>query len=411
MQAPGKNGTLLSTSTAPFDLPVVLVGVSVRSAAQSLVRGGQSCIAMDQFGDADTRQVASQCHVILSPDDFLQAIARYPGHPILCTSQWAGQWSGMIDAVAQSGNPLLFCPEAWNRATDLGVLRKAARQSGLSCPESTSVPPVSKDNACILVKDLSRSGGWGVRWAKPWGDRRLTSEPSPSTSRTIYQPWIAGRSFGATFLSDGNDVQLLGICRSLFRSVGDCPFVYCGSVGPLGNLQRHTITPDHQDRLLEAARSIVASSRLRGLLNLDFIRDPLGMLHLLEVNPRWTASAEIIERGLSAEPQSLMLRSMDAVRTGRLPERVPATDSQWIKRIVFARDEVKFTRPVEGKALDSRQKWQYEIHDLPDEGAVIQAGHPVCTLIARVDHRDQQWLKRYRRVIRQLQAPATSAAL
>ena len=53
---------------------VVIVGVSVRAAAQSAVRTGYSVIAVDAFADADLQAIARVIHVKNYPDGLVAVI-------------------------------------------------------------------------------------------------------------------------------------------------------------------------------------------------------------------------------------------------------------------------------------------------------------------------------------------------
>lgn len=246
----------------------------------------------------------------------------------------------------------------------------------------------------------------GVRW------HDTHSQLDSERDRWEFQHWVPGTSLGACFLADSGGVQLIGICRNLFTRVGDLPFVYKGSFGPvqLSSVNRH--------RLLSAAGHIASHSGLQGLFNIDLIRRSDDQLFLLEVNPRWTATSELIERALTESgsiqaDDSLMQCSIDAM-LGRTVRRMMDPEStrgssQWIKRIVYAIDPVVFDLEMARRCTRDLGS----VHDLPENGAVIPPLHPICTLIAKLPTgsgadessdqvRQRLWWKAYRKAIRTL---------
>ena len=111
-----------------------------------------------------------------------------------------------------------------------------------------------------------------------------------------------------------------------------------------------------------------------GVNGLDFIaRD--GVAWPLEVNPRWCASMELVER--AGGPRCLRPTSP------RAPERVPAVapvprPGAVGKAIVFAR---------EARVAGDTHPWieDDDIADIPVPGARIPAGGPICTVFAEAE--------------------------
>ncbi len=116
--------------------------------------------------------------------------------------------------------------------------------------------------------------------------------PSVLLSRAYLQRWVPGRTFGATFLSDGSSASLLGVCSGRFTKHAGRPFVYAGSLGPVALGEEFT---EPMERM---GAHVVQQSALKGLFNVDLIIDG-EVIWLLEVNPRWSASCELIERAMT----------------------------------------------------------------------------------------------------------------
>jgi len=115
--------------------------------------------------------------------------------------------------------------------------------------------------------------------------------------------------------------QLLGRDFDLSR-----PFLYVGSIGPL-------VLRDRELARLDALANVLAANGLVGLFNIDFVRNEAG-LWPIEVNPRHSASVEVIERavGLAALHWHVM-----ACREGALPQSVPLSSDRCAgKAVVYA---------------------------------------------------------------------------
>ncbi|KAA1262285.1 ATP-grasp domain protein [Rubripirellula obstinata] len=369
-------------------LPVVVVGVSARSAAQSLARSQIRCVTIDQFGDQDTLRSAQISHVVQADQQLAETLKQYPTHPVVCV----GQWPGMIETIQQSDTQPLIDAKTWRTASSFNHLEIAAMKAGLAVPFTSTTRPSGKTSSTILQKQTIHSGGLGIRW------NRLAS--LSATDNVVYQQWIPGRSYGATFLGSDRGVQLLGICRNLFRRIADFPFVYKGSVGPTDNIELKS-----QAKLLVAAETIVLESGLRGVFSLDFIQSAGGKISLLEINPRWSASSEIIERSLTQtgaihSSQSLMQISIDAMQGKRVAtlKQKSVISSPWIKRIIYAKHPMYFN---DKKAIDVAKEVG-SLHDIPADDCLTDSQHPVCTLIAKTDPAKTSWWSIYRNAIHDL---------
>jgi len=128
----------------------------------------------------------------------------------------------------------------------------------------------------------------------------------------------------------------------------------------------------------ERARALVSALAdafpLAGVNGLDFIvRDDVPLP--IEVNPRWCASMELIER---AGSMPVFGAHAEACATGTLPERDPIVtlDRRVVgKAIVYARRSVVATGTHEW--LDDS-----DVRDVPAPAERIPAGRPICTVFA-----------------------------
>jgi predicted ATP-grasp superfamily ATP-dependent carboligase len=104
----------------------------------------------------------------------------------------------------------------------------------------------------------------------------------------------------------------------------------------------------------------------------------------VEINPRYTASMELVERAYGINVFSAHIEAM----AGRLPDFSLAEQgagSYFGKGIVYAR---------QGVTLPETAEWtQRNRRDIPFPGEQIEAGHPVCTVLAEGKDRETCWLR------------------
>jgi predicted ATP-grasp superfamily ATP-dependent carboligase len=98
-------------------------------------------------------------------------------------------------------------------------------------------------------------------------------------------------------------------------------------------------------------------------------------LHPVEVNPRWSASMELVER---TRGLSMFRVHADACTRGVLPEfdlKQASLAAAYGKAVVFARRDI-----VVGDTRD----WLADpsVRDIPRQGDRIGAGQPICTVFA-----------------------------
>jgi predicted ATP-grasp superfamily ATP-dependent carboligase len=113
---------------------------------------------------------------------------------------------------------------------------------------------------------------------------------------------------------------------------------------------------------------------LSGLFGVDLILDSRGRMHVLEINPRYTAAMELLEL---AHGHALLGENIEALKT--MADSVPTLIHG--KAIVYARETVR---------VDDLYAWfnAASIADVPQIGEVIPQGRPICTLLARGNSTD-----------------------
>jgi predicted ATP-grasp superfamily ATP-dependent carboligase len=133
------------------------------------------------------------------------------------------------------------------------------------------------------------------------------------------------------------------------------------------------VLPAPDDTLLGAIAAAQALTRgfgLRGINGIDFIARN-GTAVVIEVNPRWTAAVELVERSLGL---SLFAAHAAAVE-GSLPQLPRSGEGVFGKAVVFAPSDCVV--PVTDSWLADTT-----LADVPSSGTAMPRGAPICTVFA-----------------------------
>jgi predicted ATP-grasp superfamily ATP-dependent carboligase len=359
---------------------LAVVAISARAMAEAAARDGFGVVALDLFGDLDTRRAASRWLPIGAPGSLridaartlaaLRDLSREPD-PVIGWVAGSG-FEGEPDLLEQGAAIL---PLIGTAAAAVRRLRDPALFFGFLAAQGIPHPQVSFERLekpeGWLMKDAQACGGWHVR-RPPWP---VDVRPAPGR---YYQHEMAGQPMSATFIANGRDVHVLGFNELMVCRLGARHFVFRGVVGPV------PIAPDMAHRLTAIARTLTVAFELRGLCSLDFMRDGEA-IGVLEVNPRPPASMSLYAPGLMrAHARACLNAQLPPARPGRAPGAGGMAGGM---EIVFA------PRPLQLDAAAARQLAAWPgIHDLPGAGQRFDAGDPLCTL--SVNGRDAAQVRR-----------------
>jgi predicted ATP-grasp superfamily ATP-dependent carboligase len=349
---------------------LVVASLSARLMAESARDAGFHVIALDVFGDRDTRRAARAWYAIgpsqalqLDPPRVLDALraARREHGPVLGWVAGSG-FEAWPDLLAQGAAELPLigtAPSAQQAVRHPATFFASLAALDLPHPATQWQPP--GDPASWLHKDSGSSGGWQVRPA--------TARPLRPTPGGYYQRRAPGRPMSALFIANGRDVCVLGHQQQIAGPLRGRPFVWQGVIGP--------VQPPApvQASVQLALAALVPRHGLQGLGSLDYLLD--GEAHqLLEINPRPPASMALYPGTGATSP---MHAHLQACLQGRLPEapvRVAERPLRGI-RTVYA------NRPgrLDDAALDALQATGW-CHDLASGAQAFRVGDPVCTVSA-----------------------------
>lgn len=347
---------------------VLIAGVSARACAESAARAGYRVTAVDAFGDLDLRAVADvvvlrrEAGTPFGPAAAAAAAGRVAARLVAYTSNFENS-PRAVSALARGRTLLGNSPPVLEQVRNPMVLMRALRARGLPTPATRASAPVSPDGRRWLLKPRRSGGGHGT---VPWRQGRRVPRGA------YLQERIEGVAGSIVFAADGRRMVPLGLSRQLVgeQAFGARGFRYCGSLLASGGPPLFERQEELLERAAALATAVTEAFGLRGLNGVDFIARA-GVPLPLEVNPRWSASMELVERATGAS----LFRLHAAACAGRLP-RAPRPRNARVqgKAIVFARRAIV----VPGDARWTRAT----IADVPHPSERIGRGHPICTVLA-----------------------------
>lgn len=345
---------------------LIVIGASARAAAFSAARAGYAPWWIDQFGDSDLRGAFPGRRVPARnyPDGIPELIAQAPHAPWLYTGALENHLD-VLERVAALrpllGNDRGVC----ERVRDPWRLQACLRGAGIPFPETLPAGGARPAGGEWTAKPLRSSGGQGIR---PLGAGEIPG------AGFYAQRLLHGEGFSAVYVADGCAASLLGVTQQLvgLPEFHAAPFSYCGSIGPVPLMDRE------RRQWHRVGAAVAAEFGLRGMFGVDAVRTEAGIVPL-EINPRYSASVEVIEHAFDMHAIRLHVEAC----AGHLPADLPAVADVWIgKAYLFAPREIAFPDPA--RILDmTGVEADLQFADVPDAGAHIAAGAPIMTLLVR----------------------------
>lgn len=361
--------------------PLIVLGFSARAAAFSAQAASFTPYAIDLFADRDLAALCRAVKISRYPGDFLAALKNAPQAPWIYTGGLEN-FPGLVERMAAVRPLLGNGGKVLRTVRNCQLLAEAAVAAGLpfpetrlssgacvgTCPEEGDREKPAKERAW-LYKPRRGSGGLGIREASE-------AEVGLPPRGGCWQALVKGQSASAVFISREGRSELVGVTRQLVgRDFGFEPsLVYAGSIGPLA------LREDESAKLKRLADELVRRFGLAGLWNVDFIRTE-SVLWPLEVNPRYSASVEVLER-LSG--RGLLGEHVAACEAGALSNAGGPASGRVVGKAVAYAARGGVVLPGFDALIE---EWNApvcsaEILDLPRVGERIAAGQPIATVIA-----------------------------
>lgn len=373
---------------------LLVVGLDVVSIASSAKKAGYNVFSVDYFGDADLK---ASCLFNLSiveqgknvscgrlsldfdPEDFLtltkSLLERWEIDGVLLSSgleDYLRTLSAIDELAPIIGNSV----EAIGRVRDKERFFAELSRIGIPHPETGLVWDVegaerkARDIGYpVVVKPEKGSGGFGLRKATNQRSLEAILDSASFGERFLVQEYVEGKAASASIISTGSEARTLTVNEQLLgmRGLGQPePFGYCGSVTPL------EASGAVAERCREVAERVVEHYRLVGSNGVDLVITEEGVPEVVEVNPRFQGTLECVERVLGI---NLVKAHIEASMLGVLPE-VREVSGSCARLILYALKRSK----VPALALEG-------VRDIPSEGAIVEEGEPLCSVIAEGPNR------------------------
>jgi len=364
---------------------ILIVGFSTRAIAESAARAGLDVVTLDCFGDRDQQALVENTslrrdHDLAYSADGLAEVGRgMRADALVYTSNLENHPQTIVD-LSRGRELLGNGPDVLRQVRDWGVLRAFCSEADVPFAETLLAREEGQAQAGkrYLRKPVRSGGGHGI---EPW-------DGSPLDEGRMLQAVVDGLPASAAFVADGVQSRLIGVTEQLIgrTALGALGFTWCGNMLPVD-------VPSEQrcvlwDKIAEIASRLTRRFGLTGVNGIDVIiargehGDPLPIL--VEVNPRYTASMELIERARDLPIAALHIEAVrHGVPTELTAEPLGAHAGFYGKAIVYARSAVVIPETSGWMERDRR--------DVPYPGERIKAGHPVCTVFAKGEGWEDCW--------------------
>ncbi|MCD6420167.1 MAG: ATP-grasp domain-containing protein [Synergistetes bacterium] len=335
---------------------MLLVGYSVRALVESAISYGiKDVIAIDFFGDWDLQRLTGRVEVVDGRNHLSTVLQRYDGYKVAYSSVLENdvEMLGFLgNRVVGNGKEVVGNVRPgkkwWNLAKELGIRIPGVRTALVgSC-------------GTWLKKPFKSGGGKGISF---WTDSELPSG-------FYLQKFINGKSFSFLFAADSRNSKLFGVTLQLIgeRLLGGKRFAWTGNVYP-ANLDSEVV-----DEVSDWIERLTREIGLCGVFGVDVVIEAgTNLPYVIEVNPRYTGSMELVEKALNI---SIFRIHLEACR-GSLPSEIPRPMSYFAKGIVYAEKGLC--------GFNSEEMWRRGFRDIPMEAECITEGSPVCSVFSSGD--------------------------
>ncbi|MCD2181526.1 ATP-grasp domain-containing protein [Rhizobium sp. GN54] len=338
---------------------ILIAAISGRSLAAAARRAGYKPLVADLFGDSDTVALAGRTTLLAGSiragidgakiAQILSDLARDEEPLALVYGSGFERRPDVIDALGR------VLPLAGNSGAAVRAVKDPVALAQLC--DGLGIPhPAIRFDAPERPQDwlVKLGGGAGGSHVRP-------AASAPLDEGHYYQKRVPGRSISALFLAQDGVARIIGFSRQWSSPSPASPFRYGGAV----RLMR--FDRKKKERIGRWLDGLARITGLVGLCSADFIDGPEG-LHLIEINPRPGATLDIFD----SDTAPLLNEHLRAVRGETIA--VPTYRGAAASAIAYT------PRPI---PRFPEIAWPSLTADHQSPGSVLDAGDPVCTVLAQ----------------------------
>lgn len=367
-----------------------VAGACARPIVELARKADYSCAAADLFCDWDTQNKCS-CNKINHLNELAELLAVYEFDELIIAGGLEN-FPKLVDRYCQhlparNIKALVRCRdpfEVMQVVADSAVLRNHR----IGFPSTVAQIPISASTTNWLSKIPSSAGGLGVSAVEP-------ATHMPEVPSQVFQRRVEGRNMSGLFVADGSSCCLIGVTYQLNGdpSFGCREFKYCGSI--LATDLEESLT----DRIRLIGQTMTQVFGLRGMFGVDMVCD-CTMIWILEINPRITASAEIVVPAIPVN-RNIITEHLVGLRG------ISSATVNWAftnptsktpgKAIIYNRGRRAFT--VSSQLFTELKSWHEsgmsrsgipsQVSDIPVKGTTIHSGCPIVTVKAQAQNKSE----------------------
>jgi methenyltetrahydromethanopterin cyclohydrolase len=332
---------------------IIIAAGSGRMLAQAARRSGLKPLVIDFFADRDMQDTAEDFRQIpsLAIEHLAPAVdyyvKRYKAADVIYGSGFEYHPESLSYLLGRL-NILGNSPDTFNKVLNKQAFYSVLDQLEIAYPEVRFNTPAQEDG--WLVKPMQGQGGLGIKRYR---------QNDADYSSVYWQKFQQGSLHSVLFLADGQSIQVIGFNTQWTATVKKSEtFAFSG-------VMNCTDLPDERKRaIIDGLTKLVPLLKLKGLNSLDFIQRG-DKSYVLEINPRPSASMQLYKG-------DLLTAHIQASR-GLFVDGLPSQNGCTAYQIVYATQDV---------LIPERFEWPDGCRDLPLFGAIINAGQPICSMIA-----------------------------
>ena len=234
-------------------------------------------------------------------------------------------------------------------------------------------------NNQFILKPLQGSGGLGIFLLNNESSHELKQDneicQNISLENYILQEYIEGTNVSSSVLSSHDDRKNLINSRLITEhDLGNDSYEYSGNILPLDensfrmfNDNRTEINADElNDEMKNTSEDLIKEFGLIGSNGVDYILDNDGELKVIEINPRFQGTYELVENVLDINLLDAHIKACE----GEIID-IPNPKQYSFKKIIYARKQINIGN------LNIPN-----VYDIPYEGVKIEKDQPLVTIIS-----------------------------